>query len=74
MATSIDSIINGRNRLLTPKETGGLLGVSVETLATWRSTGRYPLKYVKVGKLVRYRQADVEEFINSRIQGCEDAS
>ena len=52
--------------LLTEAETAAYLGVKKETLATWRSTKRYPLPYVKIGKAVRYRSADLETFIASR--------
>ena len=37
-------------------------------MSTWRSTKRYGLSYVKVGRLVRYRLADVEAFEISRLQ------
>ena len=60
-------------KLLTPKQVAEILGVSVETLNVWRATKRYNLKYVKSGRLVRYREEDVQEFIDSRIQnggGC----
>lgn len=55
-------------RLLTPPEVADHLGVSVETLNVWRCTKRYPLPYVKVGRLVRYRVSDVEAFEVSRLQ------
>lgn len=55
---------NGR-RLMTPGQLAELLGVSEETLAQWRSQRRGPA-YVKVeGRLVRYRQADVEVYLES---------
>lgn len=54
------------NNLLTPKDVATRLGVSITTLATWRCTKRYPLTYVKIGRLVRYRLADVETFETSR--------
>lgn len=57
------------DRLLTPSEVAEMLGVSVETLNVWRATRRYPLPYVKAGRLVRYRPSDVQNFINSRLQG-----
>lgn len=38
-----------------------------KTLAVWRSTKRYPeLKWIKVGRLVRYRIEDVLSFIMIR--------
>lgn len=54
--------------LLTPQEVANRLGVSTTTLSTWRCTKRYPLPYVKVGRLVRYRQADIEAFELGRLQ------
>ena len=56
--------------LLTPEDVADLLGVAVATLAIWRCTGRYDLPYVKSGRLVRYRLADVEAFVESRLQGA----
>ena len=55
------------NTLLTPQDVATRLGVSTTTLSTWRSTKRYPLAYVKVGRLVRYRLSDVEAFEASRL-------
>ena len=55
-------------QLLTPQDVCERLGVSIATLATWRCTKRYPLTYVKVGRLVRYRVADVEAFEIARLQ------
>jgi excisionase family DNA binding protein len=57
-------------KLLSPAETAKLLGVSVETLAVWRCKKRYNLAYVKVGRSVKYREADVQKFIESRLQGA----
>lgn len=53
--------------LLTPIQTAGLLGVEVQTLSVWRTKKRYGLKYVKVGRLIRYRAEDVQAFIDSRL-------
>ena len=48
--------------------TGKILGIETSTLAVWRSTKRYAFPYVKVGRLIRYRESDVEAFIESRVQ------
>lgn len=60
------SIISSLNKLLTPKEAAEILGVSTGTLDVWRCTGRYNLRYVRVGKLIRYNLSDLQEFISSR--------
>lgn len=56
------------NPLLTPETAAKYLGIKPETLAVWRSTGRYNLPFVKVGRWVRYREEDVLAFIESRTQ------
>ena len=52
---------------LDDKLTAEALGVKATTLAVWRSTGRYNLPYIKVGRLVRYRVSDIAEFLARRI-------
>jgi excisionase family DNA binding protein len=52
--------------LLTPVQAAQILGVEVATLETWRTTKRYPLSYVKVGRLVRYKPEDVQAFIDAQ--------
>ena len=42
--------------------------LSVGTLAVWRCTGRYDLPYLKIGRLVRYRQSDARKFRDQRRQ------
>ncbi len=54
--------------LLTPQDVADRLGVSTTTLSTWRCTKRYPLSYVKVGRLVRYRLADLDAFELAQLQ------
>jgi excisionase family DNA binding protein len=39
------------------------LGVSRATLQAWRCTRRVNLPFIKVGRLVRYRQEDIDAFI-----------
>ncbi|OSM04456.1 helix-turn-helix domain-containing protein [Magnetofaba australis] len=53
-------------KLITPQEAARILGVEATTLGNWRHTKRYALPYVKVGRKVMYRTADVEKFIESR--------
>ncbi|WP_409302880.1 helix-turn-helix domain-containing protein [Pseudomonas sp. KCJK8993] len=48
------------------KQAADVLGVRPNTLAVWRSTGRYNLPFLKVGRLVKYRISDLAEFLASR--------
>ena len=48
--------------LLTPTEVAEQLRVSTRTLEFWRHQGRGPA-FVRLGKRVRYRPDDLEQFI-----------
>lgn len=52
--------------LLTRKEAAAYLGVTTQTLAIWKCTGRYSLPVVKIGRLAKYRKSDLDAFIQSR--------
>lgn len=54
-------------KLLNEDAAADLLGVRPQTLTTWRSTKRYPLPYVRVGRLIYYREADLLAFLDSRL-------
>ena len=49
--------------LLTRDEAARYLGLTPHTLAVWKCCKRYDLPVVKVGRLVRYRKADLDAFI-----------
>ncbi|MHB0817275.1 helix-turn-helix domain-containing protein [Stutzerimonas stutzeri] len=52
--------------LLTPGQLATKLDLSLKTLATWRSTGRHALPYIRVGGRIRYRRADVDAWLTDR--------
>jgi excisionase family DNA binding protein len=54
------------DRLLTEDEAAELLATKPQTLSVWRTTKRYPLPYVKVGRNVRYKLSAVLAFIEAR--------
>lgn len=55
---------------LTPQQAADYLGLSVKTLAGWRCTGKVPLPFFKLGDAVRYRKADLDEYIAQRMQNA----
>jgi len=55
-------------RLLTQREAARVLRLSERTLERLRVTGGGPV-FVKAGRLVRYREADLETWIASRVVG-----
>ncbi len=49
--------------LFSEKDVARQLNCTVSALRRWRREGRGPL-FVKIERLVRYRQEDIEDFIN----------
>jgi excisionase family DNA binding protein len=54
--------------LLTQREAAAQLRLSQRTLERFRVSGAGPT-YVKAGRLVRYRESDLEKWIASRVVG-----
>jgi excisionase family DNA binding protein len=44
------------------------LGVSRSTLQSWRYAGRGP-RFIKLGRLVRYRNADIDAYLTAQTRG-----
>ena len=54
-----------QTRLMNPREAAEFLGLKEQTLACWRVDGRH-LSFIKVGRSVKYRQSDLEKFLDRR--------
>lgn len=52
--------------LVNEEKAAIILDTNVGTLQVWRSTGRYSIPFVKVGRNVRYRRSDLQAWLNSR--------
>ncbi len=53
-------------KLLPPNEAAAYLGNQPQTLAAWRSSGRYGLQFVRVGRAIRYRESDLKSWMERR--------
>ena len=51
---------------LTPEEAAEYLGVKTQTLAAWRSSGRYELRFIRAGRCIRYRKSDLDAWMERR--------
>jgi excisionase family DNA binding protein len=51
---------------MTNEQAAEYIGVKPQTLAVWRTTGRYDLKFYKIGSSVRYRRTDLDAWMNKR--------
>ncbi len=65
-ARTLRAVIESSADLLDDKAAATILDVSPGTLSVWRSTGRYALPFLKVGRKVRYRRADLIAWLDSR--------
>lgn len=63
---SINEIVQRTRDLLDEKQAAEVLTVEPGTLSVWRSTGRYSIPFVKVGRRVRYRRSDLLAWLKSR--------
>jgi excisionase family DNA binding protein len=59
-----------RSELFSRSEAAAYLGVAKQTLAIWACTKRYDLNYVKIGRLVKYRRADLDKFITDNLKSA----
>lgn len=63
---TIQEIIDRTRELVDEKEAARILDNSPGTLSVWRSTGRYNLPFVKIGRSVRYRRTDLLAWLEQR--------
>lgn len=66
--TSFPEVAQQFRDLLDEKAAAEVLDLKPGTLSVWRSTGRYAIPFVKVGRCVRYRRADLMAWLESRIR------
>jgi hypothetical protein len=56
--------------LRTRVEAAAFLRIQPQTLAVWKTTKRYDLPVIMVGRRAMYRQSDLEKFLQSRTVGA----
>lgn len=55
-----------QNDLLDNSQAAAYIGVTPRTLEVWRAVRRHSIPYIKVGRLVKYRRADLDRWLASR--------
>lgn len=56
---------------LTRREAAEYLGIAYQTMSLWAMSGKYGLPMIKVGRSVRYRQSDLDAWLERRTVGGE---
>jgi hypothetical protein len=57
-----------QSQLLTEQQAAAFLGIRPATLQAWRSSGRVRLDFAKLGRTVRYRQCDLDNFVQAHVR------
>ncbi len=60
---AVDKTIHSAD-LLNNNQAAQYIGVTPGTLEVWRCAKRYNIAYLKIGRLVKYRKADLDNFLN----------
>lgn len=63
--TNDDGLRRRVDRLLTPQDVADHCGVPVKTVYGWNTNGTGPRR-IRVGKHVRFRQADLDAWLDSQ--------
>lgn len=61
------------SKLLSVKEAADYLGVKPATIYDWRTDGKGP-RAVKVGRLVKFRETDLNAFIDASAEPLRGAA
>lgn len=64
--THYDSNDSDEDPLLNDPQATAFLSLAPGTLSVWRSTGRYKLPFIKIGRSVRYRRSVLAQFLENR--------
>ena len=59
--------MNEQEHTLAPRQAAKYLGISEAALRLWRSQGEGPRHFKAGAKLIRYRRADLDSWIESRL-------
>ena len=65
---NLQNLIAAGADLLDEHAAATMLDLSPGTLSVWRSTGRYSLPFLKIGRNVRYRRADLQMWLEARVR------
>ncbi len=60
------------SQYMSPREVSVVLDIPESTLANWRHRSVGP-PYVKIAGLVRYRRAQVQEYMDARMAGGRES-
>ena len=69
---AIPALFQPQTNLFGNKAAAAYLGVTPRTLEVWRCTKRHQIRYIKVGRLVKYRQSDLDAWLAAQTVGAAE--
>jgi excisionase family DNA binding protein len=66
---AMDANVKSQSALMDTEAAADYLGVAPRSLEVWRCIKRHSIPYIKVGRLVKYRQTDLDAWLESRTVG-----
>lgn len=70
--TGLTALLHPQGNLFGNDAAAAYLGITPRTLEVWRSCKRYKIAYLKVGRLVKYRQTDLDNWLATRTVGAAE--
>jgi excisionase family DNA binding protein len=67
---AITALLHPQGNLFGNEAAAAYLGVTPRTLEVWRCTKRHQIPYIKVGRLVKYRQSDLDNWLAAQTVGA----
>jgi excisionase family DNA binding protein len=62
--------VKPQSNLLDTVAAAEYLGVAPRSLEVWRCVKRHSIPYIRVGRLIKYRQSDLDAWLESRTVGA----
>ena len=56
------------DKLLSNEEAADYLGIKTNTLTIWRTTKRFEIPYIQIGRKIKYKKSDLDKFLNENIK------
>jgi len=66
----LPALLHPKGNLFGNEAAAAYLGVTPRTLEVWRCTKRHQIPYIKVGRLVKYRQSDLDTWLTAQTVGA----
>ena len=70
--SALAALLQPQTNLFGNDATAAYLGVTPRTLEVWRCTKRHQIPYIKVGRLVKYRQSDLDHWLAAQTVGATE--